>query len=178
MTMRLIETKTLASAAASIEFTEIPQTFTDLVILSACRSDRNDPVGATVDSINVHFNNVTTGFSTRHLAGDGASASSGTNAAARAGLATAAGNTANTFGNSSCYIPNYTAAVNKSFSADGVTENNATTSYQFIYANLWENTSAITSVKLLPGAGTNWVAGSTFSLYGILKGSDGITTVS
>jgi hypothetical protein len=176
--MKLIETKTLGAAAASIEFTSIPQTFTDLVILSSCRSDRNDPVDIVIDGINVHFNGVTTGFSHRNLAGDGSSASSSSATNGRAGISNALANTANTFGNSICYIPNYTAATNKSFSADGVAETNATASFQFIYASLWENTAAITSVKLLPGVGPNWIAGSTFSLYGITKGSDGIVTTS
>jgi hypothetical protein len=35
--MKLIESKTLGTAASSIEFTSIPQTFTDLVVLVSSR---------------------------------------------------------------------------------------------------------------------------------------------
>jgi hypothetical protein len=59
-------------------------------------------------------------------------------------LATA---TANTFGNTEFYIPNYTSSNYKSFSVDGVTENNATAAFA-LYAGLWSNTAAITSFRL------------------------------
>jgi hypothetical protein len=174
MTMTLIETKTLGTAAASIEFTSIPQTFTDLLIVSSLRSTRN----AGIDTSIIRFNGITTGYSLRELGGDGAAAFTGSSSTAGAGLATDAANTANTFANNSCYIPNYAGSTNKSFSTDTVNETNATTAYQILLANLWSNTAAITSFILTPNVGPNWAAGSTVSLYGITKGSDGIVTTS
>lgn len=174
MTMTLIETKTLVSAAASIEFTSIPQTFTDLVVLLSCRTDRAD----ILDGINGNINGSSANFTTRNLIGDGSTASSNTTSVGTLGLATGSTSTANTFGNTAVYIPNYTAATNKSISADQVMENNATSSFQILRAILWSNTAAITSITFVPQVGTNLVAGSTISLYGITKGSDGIVTTS
>ena len=84
--------------------------------------------------------------------------------------------TANTFGNSVIYIANYAGSTYKSFSKDSITENNATAADQGVGAGLWSNTAAITSLSLT--VTSNMVAGSTFSLYGITKGSDGIVTTS
>jgi hypothetical protein len=173
MSMTLIETKTLTSAAASIEFTSIPQTFTDLVFLISARSSRS----ALGDSLLLQFNGSSSGFSGRYLDGTGSARGTGTQARFGATFPGATA-TANTFGNGSLYIPNYTGSTNKSYSVDGVTENNATTAFQIIYAGLWSNTAAITSVLFQPDTGPNIVADSTISLYGILKGSDGIVTTS
>jgi hypothetical protein len=170
MTMQLIETKTLGTAAASIEFTSIPQDFTDLVLLVSARSSRS----AIVDNMNIQFNNVTTAYTARRLYGTGASAVSGTETSIFFD-APAATSTASTFGNALIYIPNYTGSTNKSVSLDHVTEQNATTSYQTIMAGLWSNTAAITSIKLLSLTSSNYVADTVASLYGVLKGSGGAT---
>jgi hypothetical protein len=84
--------------------------------------------------------------------------------------------TSNTFSSTQVYIPNYAGSTNKSVSIDHVTENNATNAYfSGIVAGLWSNTAAITSVKILDQDGGSLVAGSTASIYGILKGSGGAT---
>jgi hypothetical protein len=62
--------------------------------------------------------------------------------------------TANTFANVEVYIPNYTSTNQKSVSADAVSEQNATTAYMALTAQLWSNlTTAITSISV---AGSNW----------------------
>ena len=76
------------------------------------------------------------------------------------------GYTASTFGNAELYIPNYTSSNNKSFSADSVTENNATAAYSQLIAGLWSNVTAITSLSLAPSSGT-FVQHSTATLYGV-----------
>jgi hypothetical protein len=172
--MTLIETKTLLSAAASIEFTSIPQTYTDLVILASCKTDRD----ATVDYISIAFNTITTDFTAIRLTGNGLVAVSNEALTRIFGTATGATSTANTFGNSSTYVSNYTGSTNKSWSVDQVAENNATEAFQDIVAGLWSNTAAITSIDLTPRVGTQFEIGSTISLYGITKGSDGIVTTS
>ena len=173
--MKLIETKTLGTAAASIEFTSIPQTFTDLMAVYSLRLD--------VDSatLNIRFNGDTgNNFAVRRLFGDGSTATS--DSSSTSSLATTANGfsaaTANTFANSSIYIPNYTATTAKSVSIDAVSENNATLSFQAIHAGVWSDTAAITSILFTRLAGGNLVSGSTISLYGITKGSDGIVTTS
>jgi hypothetical protein len=172
--MELIESKTLVTAATSIAFTSIPQTFTDLVVLLSCRSN----LSADTDYIGIRFNNSTTGFTTRILFGTGSTASTETNTSLGqprlVGHVPATNSTANTFGNTSIYIPNYTSSVNKQFSADSVTENNGTVVRNGFGAIVWANTAAINSItfEALGNSTTNnYSVGSTISLYGILKGS-------
>jgi hypothetical protein len=174
MTMQLIETKTLLSAAASIEFTSIPQTFTDLAVVFSARTNRVNHQ----DYIVVRPNSLTSGLSARRLFGNGSLAFSFSDTVAYGGNATGGTATSDTFGNSTCYIPDYTSSTAKSFSLDGVAENNAIATGLGITASLSTNTAAITSLLFLPEVGTNFSVGSTASLYGITKGSDGITTVS
>jgi hypothetical protein len=171
--MKLIESKTLGTAAASIEFTSIPQDATDLYFLFSFRSSTN------VDYIGIAFNGSTSNFTFRQLTGDGSVAGSGSGSDNLLSATTVQSSyTANTFSNCSLYIPNYTSSNNKSFSMDTVLENNSTATQMTLKANLWSNTAAITSVTFTAQAGANFVAGSTASLYGITKGSDGIVTTS
>lgn len=171
--MKLIETKTLTGTAASIEFTSIPQTYTDLLVLVSLRGTTSQIYILT----DIFFNGSTTGFSSRGLEGNGSSAVSYTNSTIYINAGNGATSTANTFSNHSIYIPNYAGSTNKSVSVDGVSENNATTAYASIQAGLWANTAAITSIQIKARA-DSFVAGSTVSLYGIKSGSDGIVTVS
>jgi hypothetical protein len=174
--VKLIETKTLAVAAASIEFTSIPQTFTDLVLLYNFRDTRTNST-FRVQSTFLSFNTLTTNFSARTLLGTGSGAGSSNTTARFAGWHPDAASTSNTFGNGILYIPNYSGSTNKSYSADAVTENNETTAYLAIIAGLWSNTAAITGITMTTD-GTTYAIGSTVSLYGITSGSDGIVTVS
>jgi len=156
-----------AGGAANIEFTSIPQTYTDLVLkLSARSTNSNHSNNCTVE-----FNGSGgTAYSVRFLYGDGSAASS----AARAGVAkadigynSANAATANTFGNIELYIPNYAGSTNKSFSSDGVAETNATTVLSGLFAGLWSNTAAITSLKIIDYDGFNLTQYSKATLYGI-----------
>jgi hypothetical protein len=172
MTMTLIETKTLGTAAASIEFTSIPQTFTDLVVLASLRGDETP-------FVSLRFNGSTSNFTNRQLSGEGSPVSSFARTDTFVGYITSPSQTANTFASHGLYISNYAGSTNKSFSIDYVTENNATTAFQGLVAGLWSDTSAITSIQFaIFGGPGNYVAGSTISLYGVLKGSDGIVTTS
>ena len=160
-TYKLIEAKTLTTTTASITFSSIPGTYTDLSLFI---SARNSDSGTTGSWAAFEFNGsiAPTG---RYLFGYGSGSSSGT--VHKAPLENGAGSTGNTFSNSWLYIPNYAnTSYNKSYSVDGVTENNAAEAYQVLIAGLISTTSAITSIKITPGAGS-YVANSTFYLYGI-----------
>ena len=167
MTMQLIETKTLVSTSASVDFTSIPQDGTDLVLLLSLRENGGDTHRAFLFSING------TEVSThRALVGNGASASSLT---AYIGVTNSSTSTSNTFANCSIYIPNYAVAgVAKSISTDTVSEANATTAFQVISASLTSTTTAVTSLSVI-AASTTWQAGTMVSLYKITKGSGGAT---
>ena len=162
-TYEAIATVTVGSGgAADIEFTSIPGTYTDLVLKASLRGT----TAATVVGTNIKINGSTTNFSSRYIAGDGASASSGTITTNYLADIDAANNTANTFANTEIYIPNYAGANNKSLSVDSVTEQNGTTAYAEMWAILWSNTAAITSISLVP-ASNNFAQYSTATLYGI-----------
>ena len=162
----LLERTELNASAASVTFSNIPQTgYTDLKIVMSARG-----TGSLVyDTTKVTFNGNAANYSTRYIQGSGSAASSGTSGASTyIELIDEGGNaTASTFGNSEFYIPNYTGSAFKSVSSDVVTETNATTVYMRLSAALWSNTAAITSITLTPDASAAYAAGSTFSLYGI-----------
>ncbi len=174
MTMTLVSTVTVGSGgAATIEFSSIPQTGTDLLLVASLRWN----FATTQGPVTVNFNSDATGsnYVNLWLRGSGSAASSLNSGTDRSvGYSSASNNTANTFGNAQIYIPNYSATGTKSFSADTVMETNATQAWQVISANKWSGTSAITSITL-DGAGANWAQYSTASLYTITKGSGGAT---
>ena len=168
--MELIQSVTVGSGgAASIEFTGIPQTYTDLVLKVSHRTDR----AVTLDGFYLSANgqSFSSTGATRYLLGDGSSVSSGTTSVElQVGASTGTSATSNTFANSEIYISNYTnTTLNKSISFDNVTENNATSSWCFLGAGLYNiNTNAITSLKLQSGTGSvNLVQYSTAYLYGV-----------
>jgi len=172
MTMTLIETKTLSAAAASIEFTSIPQDGTDLLVLLSIR----EAGGSVASGFILTFNSDTSDYSFVRLRGSGTAVFSDTGTQ----LLWLNGNTStsDTFANNNIYIPNYSGSTNKSFSNDGVLENNDTAGYQGLVSGLWSNTDAITTITVSAPDGRNLVVGSTISLYKITKGSDGIVTTS
>jgi hypothetical protein len=168
MTMKLIETKTLLSAAASIEFTSIPQDGTDLFVLVSARGDGG--------VFYVRPNGSSSNLQGRRLQGSGSAVSEGADSNVDF-IINVSTDTSNTFGNATLYIPNYSGNANKTISSDSVNENNATQAFQRLHSGLWSDTAAITSLgfTLLSG---NLAIGSTISLYKITKGSDGIVTTS
>jgi hypothetical protein len=171
----LIERIELSSSAASITFSDIPQTYTDLLLVASLR-DTGD-VGTAFAYI--QFNDATTGYTSRLLRGSGSSTSSTSNSDGTSlrGRISPNDATANTFGSTAFYIPNYTSSNYKSVSIDSVQEENNTESWQTITAGLWSNTSAITSIKIFAG-NSNLAQYSSAALYAYTKGTDGTTTVS
>lgn len=146
-----------------MSFTSIPSTYTDLCVLFSARNT------STGQYAFYRFNNdSTSNYSARFLYGDGSSnpvSATNTYTGNITSIGTS-GDTANTFGNGSIYIPNYTGSNKKSSSSDSVNENNATLAYAVLTANLWNGTSAITQIDLLPTSG-NFAQYSTAVLYGI-----------
>jgi len=159
-----IQTVTVGSGgAATIDFTSIPQTYTDLKIVASARTN-----SVTItESCKITFNAITTGYTNRYLFGDGSSASSGTGTDSAVFRIPALNATASVFGNGEVYIPNYTSANYKSLSDDSVAENNAAGAGLILSANLMSNTAAITSIKITPLVGGSFVQYTTATLYGI-----------
>jgi hypothetical protein len=167
-TMTLISSQTLGSAAASVTFSSIPSTYTDLKLVVSARSSFSSGEG-----ILMQFNGSSAAnYTYRQLYGGGSSAGSYTPGTAQTSclVGTMGGTnfTASTFDSVEIYVPNYTSGNNKSFSVDSVAENNSATVNQIdLIAGLWSQTAAITSISLFSYNAANFVINSSFYLYGV-----------
>ena len=165
-TYTLIASNTLSSSAASVTFSAIPGTYTDLVLRISTRTDSAAASSTLLLTLN---NDTTTLYSTTRLRGDGATPTSArTSSAANIAGTQVDGNTAtsNTFSSTEIYIPSYTASQNKPISIDNAHEDNTTTAYREAIAGLYRSTTAISEVKV--GFATiQFLSGSSFFLYGI-----------
>lgn len=161
-TYTLIEAKTLTTTTASITFSSIPATYTDLLVKVSARSNEAELYGNAV----LQFNSSSSNYSLIALSGSGSSAAS-YSATRIEFMQNGNTTTSNTFGNAEIYVPNYASSNYKSVSIDSVAETNGTTVYMRLTAGLWSNTSAITSVSIIAADSTSWLSNSTFYLYGI-----------
>ena len=160
VTYKLIETVTVGSGgAASVDFTSIPQSYTDLKIVLSGRATIAD------NAVQGAFNGSTSNFSNRILYGNGASAVSNTPANNTVMYQNFSTETASVFANSELYIPNYLSSNKKSISLDNVNEANATTAYIVPMAYIWDNTASISSIKIQITSGIAQY--SSAYLYGI-----------
>ena len=149
-----------AGGQASIDFTSIPATYTDLCILASVRATNNQ------QSAIVAINGSSTG-SHRFVYGDGSTAASSNSGSLLWTYGNSSTQTASTFGNLSMYIPNYALTTQyKSISTDAVNENNATAVTTAMDAALVSSNAAITSISI-QGNGGNLAQYSTAILYGI-----------
>ena len=167
-TYTLISSNTLSATTATVTFSGIPATYTDLVLQVSARSTT-----ATVSAFVTYYLNSNTGslHSETYLGGGGSATESGrasnANAIGIQGFISISGAsaTANTFGSVEIYIPSYAASQNKPTSNYGVAESNTALVQMGITAGLWRNTAAVTSITLDPQG--DFASGSSFYLYGI-----------
>jgi hypothetical protein len=172
--MELISSVTVGSGgAASIDFTAIPQTYTDLTLLVSARMSTN----YFADNFGIRFNGTTSTYSERTLRAIPAVSSASLTGQSYIFQTAASGATAtaSTFGSTLVTIPNYAGSANKTVSIDAVSENNGTDTYRLLTAGLWSSTSAITSITLVGYGAPTFQQYSTAYLYGTLKGSGGAT---
>ena len=154
---------------SSINFTNIPQNYTDLQLVLSARSTQGD---YEVTDVNVSFNGVTTNQSERNIrAYPTASTLSQTRTSIILGNMPSAINTSNTFANNSLYIYNYANSTFKCMSVEGVTPSNTNSSPYWwlnLGSNLWSDVSAITSITLQANNGSfAFAQHSKAILYGI-----------
>ena len=163
-TFELIASSTVgAGGATTIDFTSIPQTYTDLCLKLSARVNQSSSYGIDVYLLP---NGSSSSLTAKRLYGDGSAAGSDSLTQIR-GIATSTAQTANTFANTEFYIPNYTGSTYKSVSVDGVAENNATNAFELLVAGLWSNTAAITSLTLSVPSTFAFQQYSTAYLYGV-----------
>lgn len=172
-TYKLIQSITVPSGGqTSMDFTSIPQTYTDLLLKVSARTTRNEPN----DYLRINFNGTTSGYTDKNLQtqGGGGSVTSETNNGGGVygfsyGLN---GNTspASAFGNIEIYIPNYTLGFQKAYATDCVVGTAASTSQVCVTALSWNNTNAITSIVLRShDPALTLMQHSSAQLYGIIK---------
>ena len=159
-----------AGGSPTISFTNIPQTYTDLVIKLSARSTSGGG-----DCTMIFNGSSTAAYSGKLLYGDGSAAASTSNSSVAqmswgAGSINRSTTTSSTFASTEVYITNYASTSNyKSVSTDSVEENNATQAYSQLAGSLWSNTAAITSITLTPSSSGSFVQYSTATLYGIAR---------
>jgi hypothetical protein len=156
-THKLISSATVGSGGiATIVFTSIPQTYTDLLIKFSGRNVTNN----FTFSVSINGTTVTSG---KRLYGTGSGYGSDTYNGSYTNYLNAA---ANTFGNAEIYVPHYTATTAKTLLVDAVSEDNYVSAYMNFGAFILTSSSAVTSIGLIPESG-NFAEHSTAYLYGI-----------
>ena len=171
-TYTLISSNVLSSTAASVTFSSIPSTYTDLVIRASVRNSGDN--GNNTAAMSTTFNGDTaTNYSWTYVyASVSTSPISGQTSAYNNiqgyFISNGSSSTASTFANTEIYIPSYAGSNKKPVSYFGAPETNSTTlDGNSIGAALWQGTAAITTILLKPVYGANFVSGSSFYLYGI-----------
>jgi hypothetical protein len=153
-----------AGGAASISFSGIPASYTDLVLKISGRTTEAYNYGG----FNLQFNGTSTGLSAKELSGVTTTVY-GVTRSIPYYIVNGANATAGIFSNAELYVPNYASSDNKTFSFDGAAEDNANTANVAIISGVWSNTAAITSITLVPQSSNTFVQYSSASLYGIKK---------
>ena len=154
-----IATQTLGSAAASVTFSSIPATYTDLIIVTQA-------ISASADDVGIRFNSDSgTNYSQTWLSGNGSSAFSGRYSSSTSVYLDIYGSMGTTlFNNANVQIMNYSnTTTNKTF----LSRSNRAGARVDAIVGLWRNTAAITTIVLAPTSGVNFSTGCTFTLYGI-----------
>lgn len=156
-----IATQTLASATATVTFSSIAATYTDLRLIITAKDGSSSLSGAAL----LRFNSdSSTNYSFTNLYGDGTTAGSSRASSQTSGDILVTGNSASNFGISTVDIFNYANTTTfKTFISRG----NTVEAFTNARVYLWRKTpEAINTISLTSGT-SNWNIGSTFTLYGI-----------
>lgn len=159
-----------SGGVTSVEFNNIPQTFTDLRLVVSARDSGSSPYLGQY----LLLNNLVAGglYSTTSVNAYGAVNSSRTSSGDNTfpvPSTSGATATASVFGSAEIYIPQYKSSNFKQIMVTHVSENNSTSTFLYNISNsavLVRTTAAITRIVYV---GSNSIAeGSSLALYGIL----------
>jgi hypothetical protein len=150
-----IATFTVTSNLSNYTFSSIPQTYTDLIMISSSISSTGD-----ADVYSQVNGDTGSNYSYTTVYGNGSSVTSG-----RASNATyfASGRCQTSPGIGIVHFQNYSNTT----TYKTIISRTANSSYTFAWVNMWRSTAAINSIKIFPGGATVFNSGSTFTLYGI-----------
>lgn len=156
-----------AGGVATVDFTSIPQTYTDLYLSVSVRGANSG--GPESYFLYASFNGVTTNRTYRRLEATGGSISYDTGSLAPICVAGGTAVGTNIFAAGSTHISNYSSTTaNKNYYSSWSSEHDSTASDVGIIAGLWQNSAAISSISIYLSSG-NIAQHSRFSLYGITK---------
>lgn len=156
-----LDTKTIGTAVPTVTFTNIPQGYTDLVLVV------NGFTSADIQTY-LQFNGDSSAvYSVTTMLGDGAAASSSRESGQQSIAAGGYGTSAN--GNKIVQIQNYS---NTTTFKTSLIRANAASAFTQARVGLWRSTAAITSITHFATSG-NFAVGSTFTIYGIAASSVG-----
>lgn len=165
-TYTLIQAATVASGGTSyIEFTSIPNTYTDLLLYTSLRDDRN----ISLNDGTLQINGSSSNFSRLYIESTNyANATTDVQANGNFIYATTSQSTASTFSNGYMYIPNYLSNNYKGVLVQNANASNGAPVNLISIIGSWSDTSQITSLRITPeGSGVKYVEHSTAYLYGI-----------
>ena len=160
--------KATPTSGYSLTITNIPQTYTDLLVVISGRNN----LAAWDDNAENRLNSSATTYTSTVLATNNNGTAVNVYSSSESmntfyGLTLAgASNTSNTFASIEYYIPNYTSSQQKIVSITGVVEANA--QYRGLIqtrAVLWSQTAAVSSIYFV-GNG-EFIAGTRIDIYGI-----------
>ncbi len=158
-TYEKIATNTLGSATASVTFSSIAGTYTDIVIVC------NLSISSGTGNSKIQFNSDTgSNYSETILEGTGSSAGSSRYTSSTSIILEGSGFLSTTF--STVKIINLQNYSNATTYKTCLIRNGAANAGVDAIVGLWRNTAAITSLTISTTAST-FTAGSTFTLYGI-----------
>ena len=163
-TYESIATTTLGSAQATVTFSSISGSYTDLILVCVARS----ATAAANDTYLMTFNgDSSTLYSRTRLLATGSTASSARRTTApNIDFEGLSGNNAasGTFMNAIVQLQNYS---NTTTNKTSLIRQNDANNFVVVTVGLYRSSSAITSITLNTSSGANFMAGSTFTLYGI-----------
>ena len=155
-----IATTTLSSAAATVEFTSISGSYTDLVLVIDTAMSSS---GATV-YIRVNSDSGSN-YSTTTLYGNGTSALSARLSNSTNGMMVGTYDGFSTERlNAICHFMNYANTTTYKSMVNRFNQSNKSTDAN---VSLWRSTSAITTILVRNNSSQTFASGSTFTLYGI-----------
>ncbi len=164
----------LSGNSTTVTFSSIPGDYQHLLLIVYARTDRD--VAAGVDIVDAQFNNDTGanyGYQLLTAVGTTVTATGVTSQSTANLFPISGSSTADTFGGGLCIFPHYgnTAdfriMISLSGASTGASSTTGFANFRFFFNQWDEAATAINEIDLTPQLGTNFVAGSVFSLWGI-----------
>ena len=160
-TYEVIATNTLTTATASVTFSSIAGSYTDLVLICEAKTPSAN------EGLAMRFNSdSSSNYSYTQLIGNGSVAA--TNDAINQSYARFGNNHQTNGGLTKADILNYSSSA--TFKTILSRSGHATDGGIAAFVNMWRSTSVITTILIYPETTGNFASGSTFTLYGIKAG--------